>query len=121
MLSGKEKSDAIVQSLTVNRLPIVLTSITTAVGFLSMNFSDSPPFNDLGNITAMGVIAAMLISLTLLPAMLKVLPGGKAKAVREVPLSQPLARLAEWSTTRCLNTLMIPIPFARPMISPMPT
>ena len=99
-LSGQEKVESIIQSLSANRLPIVLTSITTAVGFLSMNFSDSPPFRDLGNITAFGVFWAMLISLTLLPALLKILPGGKTKEAREVPLSQPLANLAQWATAR---------------------
>lgn len=39
-----------------------------------MNFSDAPPFHDLGNITAMGVVAAFLLSVTLLPALAAVLP-----------------------------------------------
>ena len=49
---------------------IFLTSITTAVGFLSLNFSDSPPFHDLGNITAAGVMAAWLFSVMILPILM---------------------------------------------------
>ena len=39
-----------------------------------MNFSDAPPFHDLGNITAMGVGFAWLFSVTTLPALVTVLP-----------------------------------------------
>ena len=44
------------------------------IGFLSLNFSDAPPFNDLGNFSALGVGAAWLFSITLLPAMVMILP-----------------------------------------------
>lgn len=74
MRKGLEKRLAVIESLRVNFMPVFLTSITTAIGFLSMNASDSPPFHDLGNITAMGVMAAFVFSVTLLPAMLSVLP-----------------------------------------------
>jgi len=74
MRKGMEKRLAVIESLRVNLMPVFLTSITTAIGFLSMNASDSPPFHDLGNITAMGVMAALAFSVTFLPAMLAVLP-----------------------------------------------
>ena len=66
MKAGHTQRDSIIYSLSVNGKPIFLTSITTAVGFLSLNFSDSPPFHDLGNITAAGVMAAWLFSIMLL-------------------------------------------------------
>ncbi|MDX8397266.1 MAG: MMPL family transporter [Mariprofundaceae bacterium] len=74
MRKGLEKRLAIIESVRVNFMPVFLTSITTAIGFLSMNASDSPPFHDLGNITAMGVMAAFIFSISFLPAMLAVLP-----------------------------------------------
>ena len=74
MRQGAEKRVAILESLRMNFQPILLTSITTAIGFLSMNFSDSPPFNDLGNLVAIGVMLAFLFSITLFPALLSVLP-----------------------------------------------
>ncbi len=74
MRLGKNKTAAIVESLRVNMQPIFLTTITTIIGFMSMNFSDAPPFRDLGNIVAMGVAAAFLLSVTLLPALMLVLP-----------------------------------------------
>ncbi len=72
--AGMTKREATQESLRTNLQPVFLTSITTAVGFLSMNFSDSPPFWGLGNIAAFGVMAAMLFSLTVLPALMVLLP-----------------------------------------------
>lgn len=74
MRHGKTKNDAILESLRVNFQPVLLTSVTTAIGFLSMNFSDSPPFRDLGNFVAIGVMLAFLFSITLFPALLRLLP-----------------------------------------------
>ena len=72
--AGDPKPAALLYSLQLNLKPVLLTSLTTAIGFLSMNFSDSPPFRDLGNIVALGVGVAGLLSLTLFPALLALLP-----------------------------------------------
>lgn len=74
MRRGKSKREAIEHSLKLNFQPIFLTSLTTAIGFLSMNFSDSPPFHDLGNMVATGVTLAFIFAITLFPAMLMLLP-----------------------------------------------
>ncbi len=74
MKKGMEKNAAIVESLRINIGPIFLTSITTAIGFLAMNSSDAPPFHDLGNITAIGVIFAFIFSISFLPAWVSVMP-----------------------------------------------
>jgi predicted RND superfamily exporter protein len=71
---GRSKTEALIESLRVNAEPVFLTSLTTSIGFLSLNFSDAPPFRDLGNIAAMGVFAAWALSMTLLPALVSVLP-----------------------------------------------
>ncbi|MGB6290326.1 MAG: MMPL family transporter [Desulfobulbales bacterium] len=74
MSLGKKKLDAVSESLRINLQPVFLTSITTAIGFLTMNYSDAPPFRDLGNIVAMGVVAAFFYSILFLPSILVVLP-----------------------------------------------
>ncbi|WP_120497154.1 RND family transporter [Kiloniella sp. EL199] len=74
MRHGTAKRDAIVESLRVNMQPVFLTSLTTVIGFLSLNFSEAPPFHDLGNIAAVGVIAAWIISIAFLPAFIAVMP-----------------------------------------------
>ncbi len=71
---GKAKYEAISEAMQINLVPVFLTSATTAIGFLSMNFSDAPPFRDLGNIVSVGVIAAFLYSVFFLPALLSLMP-----------------------------------------------
>ena len=74
MRTGEVRRDAIVESLRVNLQPVFLASLTTTLGFLSMNFSDVPPFRQLGIFVAFGVGAAFVLSLTFLPALLSLLP-----------------------------------------------
>jgi len=74
MRHSESKAAAMNESLRVNLQPILITSLTTAIGFLSMNFSDAPPFRDLGNIVAIGVIASFFYCIALLPALMLVLP-----------------------------------------------
>ncbi len=71
---GMAKTDALVEAVRINFLPVTITSLTTIVGFLSLNFSDSPPYWHLGNITAVGILAAWIFSITVLPAALSLLP-----------------------------------------------
>jgi predicted RND superfamily exporter protein len=78
---GLSKNDAIIESMRINLQPVFLTSFTTAIGFLTLNFSDAPPFHDLGNITAMGVTAAFIYSILLLPVLLSVLPIKASKKI----------------------------------------
>ncbi len=80
----KTRTEAMLESLRLNIQPVFLTSITTAIGFLSLNFSDSPPFRDLGNIVAVGVMFAFLLSAFFMPALMMWLPakGKKPKSKR---------------------------------------
>ena len=71
MRRGMDKANAIIESLRVNLQPVFLTSLTTIIGFMSMNFSDAPPFRDLGNIVALGVAAAFLLSVGFMPALMR--------------------------------------------------
>jgi predicted RND superfamily exporter protein len=75
MRAGRAKLDAIVESLRINFTAVFLTSVTTAVGFLSVNFTDSPPLRDLANITAIGVMLAWFFAIFTLPALMAVLPA----------------------------------------------
>lgn len=74
MREGQPKHKAIAQALAINLQAVFLTSTTTVIGFLSMNFSESPPFRDLGNIVGIGVTVAFFFSILLLPALMAVLP-----------------------------------------------
>jgi predicted RND superfamily exporter protein len=68
---GKSIEEALRKAVVENRMPIIITSVTTIIGFLALNFNDSPPYRQLGNIVAIGVAVAMFLSLYLLPIMVK--------------------------------------------------
>lgn len=72
---GKTKEEALTHSLHLNFRAVGLTSITTVIGFLALNFSDAEPFQDLGNIVAIGIVAAWGFSITLLPALIMMAPS----------------------------------------------
>ena len=72
--TGMSRFEAVKESVKINFKAVSLTTITTAIGFLSLNFSESPPFRDLGNLVAVGVLIAYLLSLTVLPILMTILP-----------------------------------------------
>ena len=91
---------ALVEAMRVNVGPVFLTSLTTAIGFLTLNFSDSPPFRQLGNLTAFGVMVAWLYSMTVLPAVVASFPT-RRRVERDVSATEGLIdRLAEFVIRR---------------------
>ena len=118
--SGMEKSEALIEAIRLNFMPVGITSITTIIGFLALNFSDSPPFWHLGNITAVGIAAAWLFSITLLPALISVLPyrvkeqsgddrGERAMAsIAEFVISKPRQILLGLGATTLILMTFIP-------------
>lgn len=102
--NGSDKKAAMRESLRVNFMPVFLTSITTAIGFLSLNSSDSPPFGDLGNVAAMGVMIAFVLSITLLPALATILPVSVKP--RESKTHKIMNSVAEWVIAK-QKTLLI--------------
>ena len=82
--AGDSKHDAIVETVRLNLHPVFLASLTTALGFLSMNFSEVPPYRHLGNVVAFGIGVSFLLSVTFLPALLSLLPV-RAPKDRRIP------------------------------------
>ena len=80
---GLGKKEALVESMRLNFMPVFITSLTTIIGFLTMNFGDVPPIWDLGNIVAFGITMAFIYSTTTLPALMAILPI-KVKARKEL-------------------------------------
>ncbi|MDZ7784785.1 MAG: MMPL family transporter [Halioglobus sp.] len=68
------REEALRQSLAVNIQPVTLATLTTAMGFLSLNYCSSPGIYGFGNVVALGVCWAFLVTLTLLPALLLLVP-----------------------------------------------
>nr|VFJ52219.1 MAG: hypothetical protein BECKFW1821A_GA0114235_10359 [Candidatus Kentron sp. FW] len=72
---GMEKRrEAMRESVRVNLQPLFLTTLTTIIGFLTLNFSEVPPFRDLGNFVSIGVGVSFLLSITFLAALMILLP-----------------------------------------------
>jgi len=53
--------------------PLVTTSVTTAVGFLSLLFAQMPPFIIFGMFTVLGIFLSWLLTVTFMPAVLTLL------------------------------------------------
>lgn len=104
MSAGKNKAEAIYESLKINVQPVFLTSLTTAIGLFSLNFSDAPPYRDLGSISGIGAIIAWALSMSLFPALLSLLPL-KSNTIVERQ-SSGFTHLAEWVIARRRVLLM---------------
>jgi len=70
---GLPKREAILNTMQEMKGPVVMTSLTTAVGFLSLLSAFFLPQRQFGIVTAIGVLAAMLFSLVLIPAVFSIL------------------------------------------------
>ncbi len=89
--TGLPKRDAILNTMQEMKGPVVMTSLTTAVGFLSLLTAFFVPQRQFGVVTAIGVLAAMLFSLVLIPAVLSLL---KKPRVRDLKKGlRPLTRV----------------------------
>ncbi|MEH6404157.1 MAG: MMPL family transporter [Sneathiella sp.] len=108
MKAGRSKHEAIVESLRVNMQPVFLTSVTTVIGFMSLNFSDAPPFNDLGNMAAIGVAAAWLYSILFLPAFMAIIPVRvKVKTTDKIEVMDHIGKFVVQNRTKLLVVMGI--------------
>ncbi|MCB2195713.1 MAG: MMPL family transporter [Bacteroidetes bacterium] len=81
---GVSKKDAIKNMINHMASPVIMTSITTAVGFVSLLTSQVYPIKYFGLFTAFGVMGAMLFSLVFIPAGLMIFGLPKAsKSIKE--------------------------------------
>jgi len=88
---GTPKRKAILTTMEEMKGPVVMTSLTTAVGFLSLLTAFMVPQRQFGIVTAIGVLAAMLFSLVLIPAVMSLL---KKPRVRDLSKGlRPLTRV----------------------------
>ncbi|MBT8115031.1 MAG: MMPL family transporter [Arenicella sp.] len=99
MRIGMDKIAAIRESMRINFVAVAVTSITTIIGFLCLNFSDSPPFGHLGNLSAVGIFAAWLMSVVMIPALVSILPIKVKKSEKggsQVAYQPYSLRLMQW-------------------------
>ncbi|MEM8751657.1 MAG: MMPL family transporter, partial [Pseudomonadota bacterium] len=94
MVETADRKEWARRALTEHMGAIVVACVTTAVGFFSLNFSISPPFRDLGNITGFGVLAALFYTIFLLPALIVILPFRRQPSKPQASIM--MERLAEF-------------------------
>lgn len=85
LAEGLGRREAIAASLRFNVRPVFITSLTTAIGFLSFLASEFSGIRFMGVYVAFGVMYACLLSLTYLPALLSwvsLQPGSTKKQTR---------------------------------------
>jgi len=68
--NGLNPAEATRQTFQYMGMPIILTTVTTMVGFASLFVSDFSVIRQFGLLTALGVLLALMVTLTLLPALL---------------------------------------------------
>jgi predicted RND superfamily exporter protein len=95
---GRSREASIIETIRLNLMPTLIKTGTTVIGFLSLNFSDSPPLNQLGNIVAVGSLIGCGLTVTLIPALLSYmrlpsLPQGGW-------MHTALSRMSDWIIAR---------------------
>lgn len=109
------KKEAVKDMLKGMWKPVVMTSVTTSVGFFSLLTSEVYPIKYFGLFTAFGVTSAMLFSLLLIPASILVFGYTKRKPVNEnnskntkTPLSYKFANgVVKYKTITLFLTIVI--------------
>jgi len=105
---GEDEESAVVYALSHSGLPIIMASLTTAAGLLSFIPAALRPISHFGIFTPAGVMFSLFFTLTLLPAMIAVLPMRTAEARGDDTLSQRLLlRIGAWSTHHPTTVMLI--------------
>lgn len=94
--AGETGQAAVRTAVRATAKPLVITSVTTAMGFLALNFASSPPYREMGNMAATGTVVALLLSLSVLPVALMVpfVCGRHAGGRRSAALGRLADRIA---------------------------
>ena len=96
-----DKRKAILETMIAMKRPVVLTSLTTAVGFLSLLYAYMVPQRMFGLFTAIGILIAMMLSLLMIPAILQLVKAPILKrAQRQSSLGHVLGTIVGWAARR---------------------
>jgi len=97
---GKENYEAIHYSIEKNFLALLLTSLTTSVGFASLSISAVIPIKTLGVATASAALLAFVLTILFVPAVLAILnpkiePDGDEKSANH--------KMSQWYVALLMN------------------
>jgi len=100
---GRRAKDAVVEALSHVAVPVFLAGLTTAAGFVSLCVSRLPAIQEFGIFCVVGTLAALLTALTLVPAVLTVLPDpvlAERTTLADTRFDRFITRLAETMVAR---------------------
>jgi len=97
--SGKDRYTAMRQALRRTALPMLLTSLTTAAGLVTLASGDLIPIANLGLFAALGVMVAFALTMLLMPALMSIWPLSAPQPLQaSVPeqTSGPVRAVLRW-------------------------
>lgn len=95
---GHDREESMKISLNHNFKPVSLAALTTAIGFSSLNMCSSPAIQDFGQIVAIGIIFAYLLTFLLVPALLIWFTSANALVKTGKPFLQgPLKAISQFT------------------------
>jgi predicted RND superfamily exporter protein len=98
--AGLNKQEAIKLALKDVSIAILLTSVTTGLGFFTLSYSNIQPFIEFGVFTAVGVAYAYLLAIFVLPLLLSLAPFKKRKELDKINMSHFVAALHRFTKKR---------------------
>ncbi|MFQ6089823.1 MAG: RND family transporter [Candidatus Bipolaricaulia bacterium] len=69
----QDRGKAILETMLALKRPLLYTSLTTAAGFASLYFTNIPPVRTFGLFVGIGILAAWVLTITLVPAIVMLL------------------------------------------------
>ena len=112
LAGGQEHEEAITNTVSHLLIPCLLTSLTTIVGLLSLLSSDLSPIREFAVFSSVGVASAFILSVTLVPALLRMTRPPKASFLRkqrEGLINRLLSRISRPSRTRRLTYIGVTV------------
>jgi hydrophobe/amphiphile efflux-3 (HAE3) family protein len=106
---GADRNQAIKAAFAHSGLAICMTSLTTAAGLASFSFAGVAPIADLGIFSSIGVMLSLAYTLTLLPALLSLIPLAEkhgSPATGESKTDRLLIFLADFSIDHYRSVLV---------------
>jgi predicted RND superfamily exporter protein len=109
---GQDKRKAIVETMKVVRSPVFYSDVTTAVGFAALATGAIVPVKIFGLVVAFGTLVILLMSFTLVPALLMFIPEKhilKLSSGKEKGTSASLLRLGRFCVEKTKFILLMGI------------
>ncbi len=110
-----DRREALIKTLYLVGAPCLLTSLTTAVGFLALQVSPVLSLSHMAVYSAFGIVVAFALTMTLLPALLSFGPraprvrdaGAAARDKGGAGLARMLDALAAWNVRNRVSVLVV--------------